>query len=271
MVLQSKNKNAGKKAVKETAVEETAVKETPVEETPVEETAVEETAVEETAVEETPVEETPVEETATADLPAVKYKATGAVAANSLKPTDFMKAYKDALPPVEFGTLPRIKASNGIFMDDENNELGKNITFTLVSFNDNWAITPNVNDQSANKYCKFSYNGVTINDGSETSVVDYMEFLKDEGFEKPSKKRYLEVTAILDDADEDSDIIGEMVQLNLSPQSVKKFDAYNLQTMVKVARGMMTAEQAGVITARAKIKTFNTFTFTLFTFKPANT
>ena len=208
-----------------------------------------------------------VEEQDAPETKEVVVKKKGNVPATTGTPVNVIKDYENALPPVEFGTLPRIKASNGEFLDDENNSLGKEFEFTLISFNDNWAITPNVNDVSANKFCRFSYDGNELNDGSGTTVEEWMDELRGEGFENPSKKKYIEVVCILDDAEDDNENIGEMVQLSLSPQSVKKFDAYKLQCMVKMAKGMITAEDASKITAKARNKTFGTNTFTVFTFK----
>lgn len=172
---------------------------------------------------------------------------------------------KDALPPVEFGTLPRLKAKSGEIFDEENNSLGKEIEITLVSFNDLYNVNPGDSDADS-KLCRFSYDNVVLNDGSGITVAEHIKHLKDEGYENACSKHYVELVALLNDAGEENENIGSMVQISMSPQSVKSFDAYRMQSMVKVAKGTLSADNIGDIRVSAKNKTFGAYTFTMFKF-----
>ena len=172
--------------------------------------------------------------------------------------------YKDQIPPVEFGTLPRLNASQGALVC-EGESLGKTAVITMLSFNDSFAITPNENNADSS-YCKFSYDNHVLNDGSGKTVADHLAYLRDEGFENAASKRYVEVVCMLDDADEDHDEIGNMVQVSLSPQSVKQFERYQLGCTVRLKQGKVSPEELGQVRLTAKTKTFGKNTFTLISF-----
>ena len=165
---------------------------------------------------------------------------------------------------VTFGTLPMIKASQGA-LKCEKVSLGKQIEFSIVSYHNQFAITPNENNADTS-YCKFSYDGEELNDGSGTTVKEHIAYLKEEGFPKAAAKRYIEVVGILEDADEESDEIGNMVMLSLSPMSVKQFDRYKLQTTVKVKQGKVEEDSVGNVLITAKPQSFGSNDFTIMTF-----
>jgi len=196
---------------------------------------------------------------------AVKKKAAAPAKVGIVKPLD---AFENALPPIDFGTLPRVNAKQSeIYCED--GSLGKNIEVTILSFNNSFAVSPN--DNAAPKdACKFSYDGVELNDGSGTTVAEHLAMLKEDGWEKAAAKRYVEVIAMLDDAETDSEEIGGMVQLSLSPQSVKQFDRYQLGCMVKLAHGTIEAESLSRMRVTAKVKTFGSNTFTMMQFSSAD-
>lgn len=257
MALASK-KNRPAAAKKDTKkVEETAKAEETVEKevNTTEQQTEQQTAAEKKAPEEQPA---PTKSVATRPSTAVGFAGKVQLA---------LKEYQDALPPIDFGTLPRIKASQGaLICDDE--VLGKQAEVSIVSFNNSFAITPNENNADSS-YCKFSYDNNELNDGSGTSVQDHLAYLRSEGFANAASKRYVEVVCMLDDADEDHDEIGNMVQLSLSPQSVKQFERYQLQTTIKLGKNEVTPEQASRVVLTAKTKTFGKNTFTLVTFSLA--
>lgn len=157
-----------------------------------------------------------------------------------------------ALPVIPFGTLPLIKLSQGSFII-EGDDLGDQITFTIKSYNNTFVISPNDN-KADTSFCKYSDDNQYLNDGSNRTVKEYIEYLHDAGFPDAGSKRYLEVVGILDAAEIDNEEIGNIVVLTLSPQSVKKFEGYQLQTTVKIQLGQVAVEDAArvVITARKK-------------------
>jgi len=183
--------------------------------------------------------------------------------------TKFAAALSDvenALEPVEFGTLPIVKANLGeLHLEDE--PLGKEIVVSIVSFNDRFAVSPNDND-APNNLCKFSFDGEVCTDG--TLVRDHLETLREEGWNKAAVKKYLDVIAILGNAEEETEEIGNIVVLSLSPQSVKAFTRYRLGVSVRIGNGELDPDQAKRVIVQAKNKTFGTNKFTCMAFKLAD-
>jgi len=170
--------------------------------------------------------------------------------------------FKGALPTLKFGTLPRIKASQGALWEGSNS-LGSSISVELISFNDSFAISP-CEDKAPKNLCKFSSDGVNLNNGTGT-VDSWIAHLREMGYSNASSKRYLDMVCILEDAEKDNENIGSMVTLSLSPQSVNQFERYCLNATVAKSRGEDdNAYRKMKITARTK--TFDTNMFTLMTF-----
>lgn len=175
--------------------------------------------------------------------------------------------YKNQIPPVSFGTLPRVVASQGSLVC-EGETMGKTGIVSILSFNDSFAITPNENNAESS-YCKFSYDNEYLNDGSGVLVSDHLKYLREEGFKDAAAKRYVELVCMLEDCDEDHDEIGNMVQVSLSPQSVKQFERYQLGCTIKIKQGKVKPEDLSQVKLTAKTKTFGSNTFTLISFSQA--
>lgn len=174
-----------------------------------------------------------------------------------------LSGYENALPAIDFGVLPRLKGSNGMIMDGDNSKLGAEVRITLISFNDQYVITPGVDDPAATKFVKYSADGITI-DSTGQSVASYIQQLKDvDGYEDADVKKYCEVIGILNKAEKETEHVGNMVQLSLSPQSRKSFEAYRLQQSVKIKMGRATEEGSEELVFRAVVKTMGNYTFTI--------
>ena len=170
---------------------------------------------------------------------------------------------KNATEPYDFGALPRITSEQGSLLCDKEN-LGNQIEITILSYNDAFTIAPNDND-APGELCRYSYDGVTLNDGSGMTVDEHIDELRDMGYKKAGATHRYEIIALLDDAVEDHDEIGSVVQLSLSNQSAKQFDRYKLNSAVNIRKGELTEEDAAKVTVTAKTKTF-AFTFTMMRF-----
>lgn len=169
---------------------------------------------------------------------------------------------KDATTPYEFGALPRITAEQGTLLCDKE-DLGNQIEITIISYNDAYTIAPNDNDAPGD-LCRYSYDGVNLNDGSGMTVEEWIAELRPEYPKAGSTHRY-EIIALLNDAIEDHDEIGSVVQLSLSNQSAKQFDRYKLNSAMKLQQGTVDEDGVKQVTVTAKTKTFN-FTFTMMRF-----
>lgn len=114
-------------------------------------------------------EVTTAEEAAAEETKEVATRPQAAVPAFGAQFQLALGEYKDQIPPVEFGILPRVSASQGALVC-EGESLGKEAYVTILSFNDSFAITPNENNADSS-FCKFSYDNDVLNDGSSTHGV----------------------------------------------------------------------------------------------------
>jgi len=147
--------------------------------------------------------------------------------------------------------------------------LGMTCIATVVSYNDQYAISPN-EDNAPKELCKFSLDGVNLSDGSGT-VADHIEMLKEEGYEKAASKRYNDLIAILEDAEKEHDEIGNMVTFSLSPMSVKSWERYQLQMTVKMRMNKdLTVEKISRVKITAKPKSFGKKDFVMLDFSAAD-
>lgn len=172
--------------------------------------------------------------------------------------TNVFEPLRDALPNIEFGTLPRLVGSNGQIqakIGGKKEILGTKIGLSLVSFSEEFVVTPGDDSEEATTHVKYSANGVTI-DGTGEKVADYLETLRTSfGYEKAAVKRYVQLVGILTSAEKDSPLVTDMVQVSLAPVSAKGFDGYMIQRSVKIARGLVPADTAAELEISTDVRT----------------
>jgi hypothetical protein len=137
------------------------------------------------------------------------------------------------------GTFPKITADLSGLVMDKNNELGSAIKIELISWNRRWVVTTGVDNAEAKELVKFSLDGVYLQ-GDNRTCKDYVAFLRDvEGYKDAAIKEYYSVWGNLTHTKgQDIDPAEQqMVELQLSPQSVAQFKRYQLETGLKVSRG----------------------------------
>lgn len=198
---------------------------------------------------------------------AIAKASAGSMAVSKpLKATAAFGDYEGALPDVDFGTFPRITVDLGGFeMDKE--VLGESIKLEMMSWAHRYIVTPGSDDKEASELVKYSNDGVTLSDGSGTTVVEYLNVLKEvHGYDKASIKNYIDLTGLLvakgdKDVPEDEQVI---VQVQLSPQSVKQFNGYRITKGVMEARkGAQTGNVLTLTRARGEFNS-NKFAFVKF-------
>jgi hypothetical protein len=178
----------------------------------------------------------PVETTAVAIPPA------GAVSTNVRKPVvDFLKGnFKDAFK-VDWNTLRRIQANQGNFLDLEENKkmLGGVMVFEMMSYQDNWQISPGTDDKSDAEFVRYSNDGVMTQQGENCN--QYLAELIESGRTKAkmTQRVTLAGTAILPG----SAIDGQLIQIDLSQSSRQLFERFRMQTALDVSRGARTEDQ----------------------------
>ena len=151
-----------------------------------------------------------------------------------------------------FGTLHRLKADNGNVVDDKARSLGEFVDVQLVSWNLIYVVGP-CDNNAPTELVRYSYDNQTFDDGTGETVADYIASLKEGGWPLAASKKYGEVVALLTQAAKPSDLIGELVQLQLSPTSLTAFEGYNLQVSFKIRQGLVPGEAANLIRFAAEI------------------
>ena len=199
---------------------------------------------------------------------AVAVAATGAVSTGvNGKPRDVIgEQFKDAFR-VDWNTLHRIQAVQGSFVDVENSktEFGKSMLFELLSYQDNWQISPGTDAESDAQHVRYSNDGITTTMGE--NCAEFLAALKEAGYSeaKMGHRCTLAGTIIASDS---AEMTGKMVQIDLPPTSKTMFDRFRLQTSMDIAKGIKTEEQVNPMkmTAKSQTKGRNTWTIVEFTY-----
>ena len=202
------------------------------------------------AVTETPAPDasgaSPAPEVVASATRAIQAAASRAVTSPLNKVSTTMEGLKDAigadqLETMGIGVFPRITVGLDGFSIDKTKDLGKTIDIEVLSWNYVWLVTTGEqNDTEANKLIRTSYDGVNLK-GGEGTIVDYVAKLKGDEYDKASSKQYVEIYAFLRQSEElgvvpdDQQVIH---QISVSPQSVGKWGAYNLETKVRKLKGI---------------------------------
>lgn len=144
------------------------------------------------------------------------------------------------LESMGIGVFPRVTVGLDGFSIDKTKDLGKKIKIEILSWNYVWLVTTGEqNDTEANKLIRTSYDGINLK-GGEGTVTDYVAHLKAEDYDKASCKQYVEIYANLLWSEEKGDVPVEeqtIHQISLSPQSVGKWGAYNLESKMRKLKG----------------------------------
>ena len=139
------------------------------------------------------------------------------------------------------GTLPKLVADRAGFEmggGKDKKEFGDYVDFQIVSYNNRWLYTSGVDGDEGKDLLRTSYDDGETLEGHPESGNEYLRYLKDEGYPKADKRQYIDLWGFvvasdkLGAVDEDE---REMIQLQLSPSSVKQFKAYQVQAGIRAA------------------------------------
>lgn len=160
-----------------------------------------------------------------------------AVAAPKIN-TKVLAELRNALP-VEFNSLAQVQAVQGSFRDKETEtKMGETIRLRLLSWQDSWVVGPN--DTKAPKdTVKYSDDGVTAKDG--TLLQDHLKELKEKYPKAKISQRVVVVGALLE-TEKPHKLNGELVQIDLSPQSRAMFLRYQANVAWRLATNALTEE-----------------------------
>lgn len=172
-------------------------------------------------------------------VPAVK--ASNAVAKPTRKFSAALQELEGAIDTdtvrgLGVGSLPKVTVSRaGFEIGDE--VIGNVLDIEILSFNNRYVLTPGVDGEAAVSAIRISYDRETV-ENEACTPQEYLQQLKEEGYPNPEMKTYIDIWAIL--IAKDGKTIPEedrpMVQVQLSPQSVKTFKAFQMTAGVVAAR-----------------------------------
>lgn len=194
---------------------------------------------------------------------AIAKAQAGALAAPAQRIAPVLTDLKDAVR-VDWDTLERLVAGTGTIDNGDGKSVGTWIKLTLMSFQDTYEVVPGDQSDEAKKLVRYSEDGVHLRE-SGTTVAQYLDELREQGYDKAALKHKNILVGILDETEKDSDLVGEVIQISLSPQSRKTFERYRLTRTAKVNMGRATAEGSEAIKITAEGKQFGKNKFTQLT------
>lgn len=143
---------------------------------------------------------------------------------------------KQMLAEADFGVLPRVIADQGgLSVANEKIDLGKWIAGQILLAQPSYICSPGTDSEEAKKLVKYSKDGITLDDTGEL-CTSYIQMLQADGYKDAGVKHYLNVTVMVeqaDDADAADDYIGNIVVVQMSPESRKKFQRYFILARLK--------------------------------------
>ena len=144
--------------------------------------------------------------------------------------------------------FPKIIADLGGLAIAGGSEIGKTVKVQVVSINPRWALTPNEQSDEATSLVRYSYDRETV-ENSELSVADYLQYMKDEGYTKASIKDYADLWVVVVETEEGVTQIseGDIVHVQLSPQSLGQWKAFIAKSRVAAMRGRSIGEDPTVV------------------------
>lgn len=147
------------------------------------------------------------------------------------------EGFREKMPAMDYDAVPRVVGSNGAMkakLVGKDVALGVKIKFQLLSFNDNFTISPGDDSDEARKMVRYSRNGKTI-DSTGEDVTTYLEKLKTvEGFTTAAVKHYVELVGLIVESEKGKELEGQLVVVSLSPKSVSVWNGYQGQASVDV-------------------------------------
>lgn len=177
-------------------------------------------------------------ETPRAETPrAVALRASTAVAAPN-EASRFLEEFEGMKGTADFsyGNFTVFKGNNGeiVSTDDAKTSLGRWVRITMLSWDDHWEVSPNEKAEGSRDFVAYSDDGETISRtiGEEyrrwvgKPVNDYIAFLHAEGYDQAKARMFVDIEAVILEAESTTDMNGEIVQITLSQSSLPSFNRY---------------------------------------------
>lgn len=116
-------------------------------------------------------------------------------------------------------SFDRLVLNNGVFqLGQEKEDIGRSVNFVVMSSRAQYIVSRTDDQDDDNVFYSYAADGSTKSDGS--SAQEILDEWKEDGYDKPIIKKYLEVMAeIVDDPEREGDI----VSISLPPTSQQRF------------------------------------------------
>ena len=136
-----------------------------------------------------------------------------------------------------FGNYPIYKGSNGAIREmgqGKTASFGRWAKVRMMAWDDSYQIGPGVDGSKAKDFVAFSKDGKTVDSviGEDLRhfvgkpVTEYLDFLRNEGYDKAESKRYVHTACAVLDSEDGTHEPGQIVQVTLSQSSLPSFRAY---------------------------------------------
>lgn len=162
---------------------------------------------------------------------------------------------------------PRIKGEQGAaYVGDK--RLGAAFRFEIESWNHRWLISSGSDDAEAKDYLRTSYDNATIYQEGK-SCAEYLDELKDLGFERARIAHYIDIWGFVVWTDGDGEIAPEDRTLHIiqaSQTSAGAFDAFRITQGLLRAKGIGTG--SNIIEVHAMARSKGSMKYTNFEFLP---
>jgi hypothetical protein len=175
--------------------------------------------------------------------PAAPTTVTVSTSVRSNKLTDVLGELKNTLP-VDYNTLANLQVNQGSWLVKETKvSLGDTVEFELLSFQDQFVISPGENSDEAAATVRYSKDGVTCDSGE--NCAEYLANLRQVYPEASKKPRCVLVLNLTNTSKVGTEgLCDKLYQVDLSQTSKAKFDTFRHQSSFDVSRGKRTADQA---------------------------
>ena len=156
-------------------------------------------------------------------------------------------------------SFDRLILNNGVFqLGQEKEDIGRSVNFIIMSTRSQYIVSRTDDQDDDNVFYSYSADGSTKTDG--TSAQELLDEWKEDGYDKPVIKKYLEVMAeIVDDPDRE----GMMVSISLPPTAQQRFGGVVFQAARRFGTGpdgvVITAEVGKTVVVGKK--SYNPWTF----------
>ena len=220
----------------------------------------------------TPVQTTAVAVAAPPAMPAIIKPAAAALAiAGGMQATE---VFKDAMR-IDWDTFPMMKTSQGritSMVGGTKVDFGKWVDFDLLSYQDNWLVSPGGDTDEAKKLAKYSDDGKVLKDSGQL-VTEYIDNLKSMGYNEARLAQRMIALVSLVNCEGDANIPeGQLFQIDMAPTSRSAFEQYRKQSAFDISKSRLSADSwaSGIRgTASVRTQTGSTKEYTVLTFARA--